>query len=86
MIRAALEKHEKAFFDFVRNWIRLLSNGNYDEAIKQIDSTNSYGFEWSEATIKKVIEEYIGEGKQYSITDPYELEGDGRPNLIMINL
>jgi len=85
MIRVALGKHENAFYDFATNWIRLLSTGKYDEAIKQIDSPNSYGVEWSVAEIKKVIKDYIGEGEQYSITDPNEMEGDGRPNLIMFN-
>ena len=85
MIRVALGNHENKFYDFVKNWICLLSIGKYDEAIKQIDRPNSYGVEWSVEAIKKVIKEYIGEGEQYSITDPYEMEGDGRPNLIMFN-
>lgn len=85
MIRAAIGNHEKAFYDFARNWIRLLSDNKYEEAIKQIDSPNSYGIEWSVTAIKNVIKEYIGKGEQSSITDPYEMEGDGRPNLIVFN-
>ena len=85
MIRFAIGNYEKLLNDFVRNWIRLLSTDKFDEAIKQIDKPNSTGVEWSATELKKVIEEYIGVGKKYSITDPNEMEGDGRPNLIIFN-
>ena len=85
MIRAALGNHENIFRKFVRNWIRLLSIGKLEEAIKQIDAPNSYGVEWSAESIQKVLENYVGEGVDFSITDPNEMEGDGRPNLFMFN-
>ena len=85
MIRAALGNHENIFRKFVRNWIRLLSIGKLEEAIKQIDAPNSYGVEWSAESIQKVLEDYVGEGVNISITDPNEMEGDGRPNLFMFN-
>ena len=31
------------------------------------------------------MEDYVGEGVDFFITDPNEMEGDGRPNLIMFN-
>lgn len=85
MIRFAIGNYEKVLNDFVCNWIRLLSTDKFDEAIKQIDKPNSTGVEWSATELKKVIEEYIGVGEKYSITDPNEMEGDGRPNLIIFN-
>jgi hypothetical protein len=85
MIRAALGNHENIFRDFVRNWIRLLSMGKLEEAIKQIDAPNNYGIKWSAESIKKVLRDYVGKGVTFSITDPDEMEGDGRPNLIMFN-
>jgi hypothetical protein len=85
MIRAALGNHENIFRDFARSWIRLLSIGKLGEAIKQIDAPNSYGVEWSAKSIQKVLEDYVGEGVEFSITDPNEMEGDGRPNLFMFN-
>lgn len=85
MIRAALGNHEKTFNKFARNWIRLLSVGKFEEAVKQIDGPNSHGIEWSETSIKRVIDEHMGEIESYSITDPDEMEGDGRPNPIMFN-
>ena len=85
MIRAALGNHENIFREFVRGWIRLLSIGKLEEAIKQIDAPNSYGVEWSAESIQKVLEDYVGEGVDFFITDPNEVEGDGRPNLIMFN-
>jgi len=83
LIRAYLGKHEQIFNEFVRHWIRLLSVGKFEDAVNQIDGPNSYGIEWTEASIRKVIDEYIGEGESYSITDPAEMQGDGRPNLII---
>lgn len=85
MIRAALGNHENIFRDFVRNWIRLLSKGKLEEAIKQIDAPNNYRIKWSAESIKKVLRDYVGKGVTFSITDPAEMEGDGRPNLIMFN-
>ncbi len=76
MIRAALGKHEKTFNEFVRQWIRLLSFGKFEEAVKQLDGPNSHGIEWSATAIKRVIDEYMGERESYSITDPDEIEGD----------
>ena len=34
---------------------------------------------------KKGAKRIYGEGESYSITDPDEMEGDGRPNSIMFN-
>jgi len=85
MIRAALGNHEKTFKEFARHWIRLLSVGKFEDAVKQIDGPNSHGIEWSATAIKRVIDEYMGERESYSITDPDEMEGDGRPNLTMFN-
>jgi hypothetical protein len=85
MIRAALGTHEIVFIEFVKNWIRLLSVGNFEEAIKQIDAPNNYGIRWSKESIQKILEDYIGKGVAYSITDPNIMEGDGKPNLIMFN-
>ena len=85
MIRAALGNHENIFKIFVRNWISLLSKGKFEEAIKQIDAPNSYGIQWSVESIQKVIQDYVGEDATFSITDPNEMEGEGRPNLIMFN-
>jgi hypothetical protein len=85
MIRAALGNHEKVFRGFVRNWVRLLSIGKFDEAMKQIDAPNNYGVEWSKESVQKVLEDYVGKGVKFSITDPNEMEGDGRPNLTMFN-
>lgn len=83
MIRAALGKHENIFREFAWNWIHLLSIGNFEEAMKQIDAPNGYGVEWSEKLIQEVLENYIGKGVEFSITDPNEIEGDGRPNSVM---
>ena len=83
-MRAALGNHEKAFNEFARHWIRLLSAGKFEEAVKQIDGPNSHGIEWSATAIKGVIGEYMGERESYSVTDPDEMEGDGRPNLINV--
>lgn len=83
MIRAALGQHENIFREFAWNWIRLLSVGNFEEAIKQIDAPNDYGVEWSEKLIQEVLENYVGKGVGFSITDPNEIEGDGRPNTVM---
>jgi hypothetical protein len=85
MIRAALGNHENIFRNFVRNWIRLLSIGKFEEAIKQIDAPNSYGFKWSAESIQKVLQDYIDKGATFSITNPNEMEGDGKQNLIMFN-
>lgn len=85
MIRTALGNHENVFKEFVRNWIRLLSIGMFEEALNQIDAPNSYGIEWSEEAIKKIVADYVGKGEIFSITDPDKMEGDGRPNLIMFN-
>ena len=85
MIRAALGNHEKVFREFVRNWVRLLSIGKFDEAMKQIDAPNNHGVEWSKESVHKVLEDYVGKGVKFSITDPNEMEGDGRPNLTMFN-
>ena len=85
MIRAALGNHENIFKEFVRSWIRLLSNGKFEEAIMQIDAPNSYGVEWSVKSVQRVLEDYVGKGVDFSITDPNEMEGDGRPNLFMFN-
>jgi chromosomal replication initiation ATPase DnaA len=85
MIRAALGNHENIFRKFVRNWIRLLSMGMFEEAIKQIDAPNSFGIKWSEESIQKVLQDYVGGDATFSITDPNEMEGDGRPNLIMFD-
>ena len=85
MIRTALGNHENVFKEFVRNWIRLLSIGMFEEALNQIDAPNSYGIEWSEESIKKIVADYVGKGEIFSITDPDKMEGDGRPNLIMFN-
>ena len=83
MIRAALGNHQNIFKEFARSWIRLLSNGKFKEAIKQIDAPNSNGFEWSIKSVQRVLEDYVGKGVDFSITDPNEMEGDGRPNLFM---
>lgn len=83
MIRAALGQHENIFREFAWNWIRLLSVGNFEEAIKQIDAPNDYGVEWSEKSIQEVLENYVGKGVEFSITDPNEIEGDGRTNSVM---
>jgi hypothetical protein len=83
MIRAALGNHENIFRKFVRNWIRLLSMGKFEEAIKQIDAPNSYGIKWSAESIQKVLKDYVCGDATFSITDPDEMEGDGKPNLIM---
>ncbi len=85
MIRAALGNHENIFKVFVRSWIGLLSKGKFKEAIKQIDAPNSDGVEWSVKSVQRVLEDYVGKGVDFSITDPNEMEGDGRPNLIMFN-
>lgn len=85
MIRAALGNHENIFRNFVRNWIRLLSIGKFEEAIKQIDAPNSYGFKWSAESIQKVLQDYIDKDETFSITNPNEMEGDGKQNLIMFN-
>jgi chromosomal replication initiation ATPase DnaA len=85
MIRAALGNHENIFRKFVRNWIRLLSMGMFEEAIKQIETPNSFGIKWSEESIQKVLQDYVGGDATFSITDPNEMEGDGRPNLIMFD-
>lgn len=85
MIRAALGNHENIFREFVRNWIRLLSMGKFEEAIKQIDAPNNYGIQWSAESIQKTLEDYVGKEVTFSITDPNEMEGDGSPNLIMFN-
>ena len=86
MIRAALGTHENTFNEFVRHWIRLLSVGSFEDAVKQIDGPNSHGIEWTETAIKRVIDEYMGERESYSITDPDEMKGDGRANLIINGL
>ena len=85
MIRAALGNHENIFRNFVRNWIRLLSIGKFEEAIKQIDAPNSFGFKWSAESIQKVLQDYIDKDETFSITNPNEMEGDGKQNLIMFN-
>ena len=85
MIRAALGNHENIFRKFVRNWIRLLSMGKFEEAIIQIDAPKNNGIKWSAESIQKVLEDYVGGEATFSITDPNEMEGDGRPNLIMFN-
>ena len=85
MIRAALGNHENIFKEFVRSWIGLLSKGKFKEAIKQIDAPNRDGVEWSVKSVQRVLEDYVGKGVDFSITDPNEMEGDGRPNLIMFN-
>ncbi len=85
MIRAALGNHDNIFREFVRNWIRLLSMDKYGEAIKQIDAPNNYGIKWSAESLERVLEDYVGKEVTFSITDPNEMEGDGRPNLIMFN-
>jgi len=85
MIRAALGNHENVFKEFIRNWIRLLSMGMFEEALKLIDDPNNYGIKWSAESIKKVLADYVGNGVTFSITDPDKIEGDGRPNLIMFN-
>jgi hypothetical protein len=85
MVRAALGNHGNIFRKFVRNWIRLLSMGKFEEAIKQIDAPNSYGVDWSTESIQRVLQDYVGEDAAFSVTDPNEMEGDGRPNLIMFD-
>lgn len=85
MIRAALGNHETVFKEFVKNWIRLLSVNDFKEALKQIDAPNNYGLKWSVESLQKVLEDYVGKGFTFSITDPNKMEGDGRPNLIMLN-
>ena len=85
MIRAALGRHENVFKGFAWNWIRLLSAGQLEEAIKQIDAPNSYGVEWSVESIQKALEDYVGEGVDLSINDPNEMNGNGNPNLVMFN-
>ncbi len=85
MIRAALGRHENVFKEFAWNWIRLLSAGQLEEAIKQIDAPNSYGVEWSVESIQKALEDYVGEGVDLSINDPNEMNGNGNPNLVMFN-
>ena len=85
MIRAALGNHENVFKEFVKSWICLLSVGKFEEAVKQIDAPNNYGIRWSTESIQKVLEDYIGKGVSFSIIDPNNMEGDGRPNLIMFN-
>ncbi len=85
MIRAALGNHETVFKEFVTSWIRLLSVGKFEEAVKQIDAPNNNGISWARESIQKVLENYVGKGVTFSITDPDNMEGDGRPNLIMFN-
>ena len=66
---------------FVRNWIKLLSQGRFDEAFAQIDEPNQYGIKWTAGKFLKVISDY-SRGKKYKIDNPDLINGDGRPSLV----
>jgi hypothetical protein len=85
MLRAALGNHENIFREFVENWIRLLSMGRFEEAIKKIDAPNYDGIKLSAKSVQQLLENQLGKELSHSITDPNEMKGDGRPKLKMLN-
>ncbi len=82
MIRFSPDKVSQQATIFVRNWIKLLSEGKLNEALSQIDEPNQYGIRWTALEFLKVMSEFC-HGKKYQINNPDSLTGDGRASLVV---
>lgn len=77
---------EKAY-----QWLTLISQNNWDEAIAMLDMNPDWAIKWTEEKIREVVEvdvfgpdtifweEYGGE---FRYNDPKNLPGDGRPGFL----
>jgi hypothetical protein len=81
MIRLSQDKIEEQAKSFVKNWIQLLSQGKFVEALSQIDEPNTYGIRWTRAALLKVISDYCGKS-EFKIDDPFLLLGESRSSLV----
>ena len=50
----------KAIQPFILGWMRLLANGNYDQAYAQLDEPNSYGVAWTPDLILNTLHDTFG--------------------------
>jgi len=81
MIRLSPDKIEGQAKSFVKDWIQLLSQGKFDDALRQIDEPNNYGIRWTPAALLKVISDCCRE-KEFKIDDPFLLKGESRSSLV----
>ena len=76
---------QEVFTDFVRRWISLLAVGCLEEAASLIDEPNNYGFQWGAEDIRKALQGYAKGDMPPHVTNPEDMSGDGRPNLLELS-
>ena len=80
MITVLADDLRSTFVGFTREWLGLLSRGEFKRASEMIDSANSYGLRWGSDEIEAALRKYVGGTRVPRVTDPSELPGDGRPD------
>jgi hypothetical protein len=81
MIHLSSNRVEDEAKKFARDWIKLLSQGKFDEAFHQLDEPNQYGNKWNVEKFKEIVSDYCNREK-YTIDNPDLLEREGSPSLV----
>jgi hypothetical protein len=89
MIEIPAQAVEQTLVAFVRQWLKLLSAGSWQEACGMIDEPNCYGITWTPERIQQVVEDTFGPGCRFRSrhpegilwSDPDELGDGGHPEI-----
>jgi hypothetical protein len=59
---------------FIRNWVELLSNNEFEKACQQLDATESDYDPWNVTNLKEAFLDYGAVGRMPVINSPYQMD------------